>query len=112
MRFESREKASVSARRFRDCPKVHFWANKGEDAYIVLKVPEGGKFWSDYIRDNPEETFGGYSASLTYLTELIKPEKITVDDAKIPGGTSPCGSHCQTCPTLAQCGGCPALMLT
>ena len=105
------EKATSSARRFKDCPKVHFWANNGKDAYIILKVPQGGTFWSDYIRDNPGATFGGDSASLTYVTELVKPETIKIDDAKIPGDVSPCGSNCSTCPTLSRCGGCPALTL-
>ena len=49
MLFESSEKAKVSAERFKLCPKIHFWANCEESAYIILKVPDEQKFWSDYV---------------------------------------------------------------
>ena len=111
MHFESKMKARVSAERFKDCPKVHFWANKEEDAYIILKVPEDQKFWSDFVGENPEKSFGGTGAKMTYLDQLFSPESIEISYEKIDGDTAPCGSMCMTCPTRGVCPGCPSLIL-
>jgi len=111
MRFRSSGEAAAAGRRFANCPKVHFWGNRGAEAYIILKVPEGGCFWSDFIRDNPWETFGGVKASLTYLDAVHVPGSLEVSYEKVEGDVSPCGSICRTCPSLGRCGGCPALSL-
>jgi len=111
MRFNSKEKARASAERFKDCPKVHFWANNDDSAYIILKVPDDQKFWSDFVGENPEKSFGGIEAQITYLDDLFTPESIDVSYEKIEGDTAPCGSMCKTCPTFGTCPGCPALIL-
>jgi hypothetical protein len=111
MKFESHKKAKISADRFKLCPKVHFWANSGEAAYIILKVPNNQKFWSDFVVENPEKSFGGLEAQITYLDELVTPEKIEISYEKNMGDVTPCGSRCKTCPTLGVCPGCPALIL-
>jgi len=111
MRFASPEEAEKAATRYSGCPKVHFWGNRGEEAAIILKVPEGGLFWSDYMRDHPGETFGGVEASLAYLEEVYAPGPLEVGCEKVEGDVSPCGSVCRTCPSLGRCGGCPALSL-
>jgi len=90
---------------------VHFWGNRGEEATIILKVPEGRRFWSDYILDHPAETFGGLEASLTYMDKVYAPRLIEVGYEKVEGDTSPCGSVCRKCTSLGRCGGCPALSL-
>ena len=111
MQFESKEKAELSAHRFKNCPKVHIWANNESAAYIILKVPNDQRFWSDFVGENPDMSFGGVEAQLTYLDELFFPESIEVSYEKIEGDTAPCGSTCKTCPTLEVCPGCPALNL-
>jgi hypothetical protein len=111
MTFESSEKSKSSAERFKSCPKIHFWGNCEEKAYIILKVPEDQKFWSDFIEKNPEKSFGGVKAQITYLKELHVPDMITISDEKIEENIAPCGSKCNTCPTLGKCSGCPTLIL-
>jgi hypothetical protein len=111
MRFASAAEAAAAAGRYSACPKVHFWGAKGAEATIILKVPEGGLFWSDYIRDNPGTTFGGVEASLEYLDAVSAPASIGVSREKVDGDVSPCGSACKNCPSLRRCGGCPALNL-
>jgi len=44
--------------------------NRKDEAYIILKVPEDNKIWSDFIGENPEMSFGGIESSLTYLDDL------------------------------------------
>jgi len=111
MRFGSQGEAEEAADRYRGCPKVHFWGGKRAEAYIVLKVPEGGQFWSDYIQENPGSTFGGVEASLEYLDSVHVPGSLEVSCSKIGGDVSPCGSVCRTCLSLSRCGVCPALSL-
>ena len=111
MQFESKEKAQISAHRFKNCPKVHFWASNDESAYIILKVPDDQKFWSDFVGENPDKSFGGVEAQLTYLDKLFSPESIEISYNKIEGDNAPCGSKCKTCPTLGVCPGCPSLNL-
>ncbi|MFH2109982.1 MAG: hypothetical protein ABIJ47_01855 [Candidatus Bathyarchaeota archaeon] len=111
MRFESPERAEAAGARFSGCPKVHFWGRSGAEAFIVLKVPEGGRFWSDFIRDNPGASFSGVEAQLTYLDDVHVPSEVHVSFEKEEGDVSPCGSVCRTCPSLERCGGCPALNL-
>jgi hypothetical protein len=111
MRFNSCEEALNSAKKYRNCPKVHFWANNSEVAHIILKVPDDNKFWSDYIREHPESTFGGIDSDLTYLESLIVPQSIEVDYGKVEGNIAPCGSSCNVCPTFGTCSGCPSLSI-
>ena len=111
MLFESSEKAKVSAERFKLCPKIHFWANCEESAYIILKVPDEQKFWSDFIGRHPEKSFGGIEAQITYLKELFAPELIEIKYYKIDGENAPYGSRCKTCLTYGKCPGCPSLIL-
>ncbi len=111
MRFKSPGGAEAAGERFSGCPRVHFWGLSGAEAFIVLKVPEGGLFWSDFIRDNPEVSFGGVEARLTYLEVVHVPHEVQIGSEKFEGDVSPCGSVCRTCPSLERCGGCPALSL-
>ena len=111
MRFESPERAEAAGARFSGCPKVHFWGRNGAEAFIVLKVPEGGFFWSDFIGDNPGPSFGGVEARLTYLDHVNVPLEVHVSFEKMGGDVSPCGSVCRMCPSLERCGGCPSLSL-
>jgi len=111
MRFESPNRAEAAGARFSRCPKVQFWGRSGAEAFIVLKVPEGGRFWSDFIGDNPGASFGGVEARLTYLDDVHVPPEVQVGTEKVDGGVSPCGSVCRTCPSLERCGGCPSLSL-
>jgi hypothetical protein len=112
IRFSSRDKAEAAAIRFKECPKVHFWGNHGSEAYIIIAVDEGEKFWSDYVGEHPERSFGGVEARIAYIDGLHKPEDIRVSQEKIKGDISPCGSVCQTCPIYCElCLGCPALEL-
>lgn len=112
MRFSSRDKAEAAARRFRECPKVHFWGTDGAEAYIVLAVDEDNRFWLDYVRENPETSFGGVEARLTYV-ESVKPTEIRVSHEKTEGDDAPCGSGCRTCPSYGDpCPGCPAVELS
>lgn len=111
IRFKSKEDAKKSAERYQECPKIHFWGNKDEEAYIILKVPDDNKFWSDFIKENPESSFGGVEAKLKYLEELFTPKKISVSYAKVEGDVSPCGSKCGLCPSKEKCSGCPSLEL-
>jgi hypothetical protein len=110
MRFKTENDAINAAERYRRCPKVHFWGNKGQEAYIILKVPDGNRFWSDFIAKNPELSFGGTSAELVYLDRIVS-EGIEVSYGKIEGDTAPCGSRCRTCPSYGKCSGCPSLNL-
>ena len=112
MRFSSRDKAEAAAHRFRECPKVQFWGNHGAEAYIVLAVDEDGRFWSDYVVEHPETSFGGVEARLAYV-EGIKPTEIRVSHEKTEGDVTPCDSVCRTCPTYGTpCSGCPSLDLS
>ena len=111
MRFETEEDAGEAALRFQECPKIHFWGNRKEEAYIILKVPEDKKFWSDFIGENPEMSFGGVEADITYLDELFIPEEIDISYDKVEGNVSPCGSICEDCPSRDKCSGCPSLNL-
>jgi len=111
MRFESPGQAEAAGERFSGCPKVHIWGRIGAEAFIVLKVPEGGRFWSDFIRDNSGASFGGVEAKLTYLDDVRVPPEIHIAPEKIEGDVSPCGSVCKDCPSLERCGGCPSLSL-
>lgn len=110
MRFASEEEADETGKKYCCCPKVHFWANKGDEAYIILKVPDDNKFWSDYIRDNPKNTFGGEEAQLVYLEKEYSPS-LEISYEKVEGITAPCGACCTTCPAFGTCTGCPALNL-
>ena len=111
MRFESETKALNSAKRFKDCPKIHFWAIKERDSHIILKVPNNNKMWSDYIQKNPEKIFGGVESQLTYVNHLIVPNSVEGSYEKIEGYVAPCGSFCKKCPAFGPCTGCPALNL-
>lgn len=112
MRFGSPEEAEAAALRFKECPKVHFWGNIGAEAYIVLAVDDDGRFWSDYVGEHPETSFGGVKARLTYV-ECIKPTEIRVSHEKRDGEVAACGSRCRTCPTYGTpCSGCPSLDLS
>ena len=96
MQYETPEKATASAHRFRGCPKVHFWGNNGKDAYVILKVPDGQRFWSDFIGENPEKSFGGIEASLEYLDHLYSPMSFSREPSS-KGERSPCYSLCPEC---------------
>jgi len=112
MRFSSLEKAEAAALRFKECPKVQFWGNTGAEAYIVLAVENDGRFWSDYVGEHPETSFGGVEARLSYV-ECIKPSEIRVSHEKRAGEAAPCGSMCRTCLTYGTlCSGCPSLDLS
>ncbi|MDH5199539.1 MAG: hypothetical protein OEW93_01525 [Candidatus Bathyarchaeota archaeon] len=107
MEYGSPESAERGALRYGGCPRVAFWATKGSDAYIVLRVGEDERFWAEYIGEHPENTFGGRRAELVFaekihrpILEMKKPEEL--------GDVSPCGSRCTTCPGYATCTGCPA----
>jgi hypothetical protein len=109
-RFGSRDKAEAAAHRFRECPKVQFWGNHGDDANIVLAVDNDERFWSDYVGEHPETSFGGIEARLVYVDELFKPEEMRVSHEKRAGEVAPCGSVCRTCPSHGNpCSGCPSL---
>jgi len=110
MRFKTENDAIEAAERYKRCPKVHFWGNKGPEAYIILKIPEGNMFWSDFIAEHPELSFGGTSAELIYL-DTVMPEGIEISYEKISGDTAPCESRCRTCPSYGKCSGCPSLNL-
>lgn len=110
MRFASEEEAEKTGKQYGCCPKVSFWATKGNEAYVTLKVPEDNKFWSDYIGENPKGTFGAEEAQLVYLEkEYTTPLEISYE--KVEGDTAPCGASCKTCPAIGKCTGCPALNL-
>lgn len=110
MRFGSPDEAGAAARRFKGCPKVQFWGNHDAEAYIVLAVDEDERFWSDYVGEHPDTSFGGVEARLVYFDELFKPEEIRVSHEKRGGDVAPCGSVCRTCPSYGDpCGGCPSL---
>ncbi|MBD3206567.1 hypothetical protein GF319_09540 [Candidatus Bathyarchaeota archaeon] len=111
MRFKNEEEVKKAALKYKECPKIHFWGNKRDEAYIILKVPEDNKFWSDYIGDNPEMSFGGVEANLVYLDNLYIPKEIEISYEKIEGHLSPCGSICIDCPSSKKCSGCPSLNL-
>jgi len=110
MRFSSRDKAEAAAHRFKDCPKVQLWGNHGAEAYIVLAVDGEERFWSDYVGEHPEMSFGGVEAKLAYVDDLFKPEEMHVSHEKVEGEVAPCGSVCRTCPSYGDpCSGCPSL---
>ena len=112
-RFGSRDKAEAAAHRFKECPKVQFWGNHCAEAYIVLAVDNDERFWSDYVGEHPETSFGGVEARLAYVDELFKPEEMRVSHEKRAGEVAPCGSGCRTCPSYGEpCPGCPALELS
>jgi len=113
MRFGSPEEAEAAALRFKECPKVQFWGNHGAEAYIVLAVDEDSKFWSDYVGEHPETSFGGVKVRLAYVDGLFKPEEMSVSHEKTGGDDAPCGSGCRTYPSYGEpCPGCPALDLS
>lgn len=99
MRFSSMDKAEAAAHRFKEYPKVQFWGNHGAEAYIVLAVDEEERFWSEYVGEHPETSFGGVEARLVYVDGLFKPEEIRVSNEKVVGDVAPCGSVCRTCPS-------------
>lgn len=110
MRFSSPDEAEAAAQRFKACPRVQLWGNRGAEAYIVLAVEEGEGFWSDYVGEHPETSFGGVEARLVYFDRLFKPEEIRVGGEKVEGDVAPCGSVCGTCPSYGDpCSGCPSL---
>lgn len=111
MRFKDEPDVKKAAFKYKECPKIHFWGNRREEAYIILKVPEDNKFWSDYIVDNPEMSFGGVEADLVYLDNIFIPKEIKISSHKIEGDLSPCGSICKDCPSREKCSGCPSLNL-
>jgi len=110
MRYKTETDAKQSAERFQKCPKIHFWGNNGKAAFVVLKVPDDNRIWSDYIAGNPEKSFGGFEAELTYLDRVFTPGDIQVSYDKIKGDISPCGIKCKPCPSFGPCSGCPALI--
>jgi len=110
MRFNSAEEAESVGKKYAVCPKVHFWGNSGDEAYIVLKVPKENRFWSDYIGSNPENTFGGTEARLEYI-DSVHSQEIKISYERVEGDTAPCGVNCLTCPSFGTCSGCPALSL-
>lgn len=59
MRFKTEEDAVKAASRYQLCPKIYFWGNKEETAYIILNLLEDNKFWSDFIAEKPQMSFGG-----------------------------------------------------
>jgi len=85
--------------------------NRKDEAYIILKVPEDNKIWSDFIGENPEMSFGGIESSLTYLDDLYITEEISISYDKNEGATSPRRSKCSQCPSMEECSGYPSLTL-
>jgi hypothetical protein len=107
MEYDSPESAERGARCYGGCPRVAFWATKGSDAYIVLRVRGDERFWAEYIGEHPENTFRGRRAELVFAEEIHRP----IPESRMPeelGDVSPCGSRCATCPGYATCTGCPA----
>lgn len=89
---------------------MQFRGNHGAEVYIVLAVDEEERFWSDYVGEYPETSFGGVEARLYYVDGLFKPEEIRVSHEKVGGNVAPCGSVCNTCLTYGSpCSGCPSL---
>ena len=108
LEFDSLEKAAKSAEKLRDCPHIWFWATKGSTAHIVLTVPEGKKWWAEYIADHPERTFGGNKADLIFQDRVHQPQMLEMRIPSELGERTPCGSHCPSCPSYIRCIGCPA----
>lgn len=97
----------------KSAPKVQFWGNHGAEAYITLAVDEDERFWSDYVDEHPETSFGGVEARLAYFDGLFKPEEIQISNEKMAGDAAQCSSMCCTCPSYGEpCPGCPVLDLT
>lgn len=109
MEYESPEAAVKYAKRFGGCPRVYFWATMGNDAYILLAIPERERYWAEYIGEHPEPTFGGVKADLVFA-EIVHTSGYGMRVPEEPGDVSPCGSHCVACPayTSDSCVGCPA----
>ena len=68
-------------------------------------------FWSDFVGENLEKSFGEIGVKLTYLDQLFVPESIEISYEKLDEDTTPFGSICKTCPALEVCPGFPALIL-
>ncbi len=107
MEYDSPESAERSARRYGGCPRVAFWATRGSDAYIILRVGDDERFWAEYIGEHPEKTFGGRKAELVFAENIHRPIPELREPEEL-GDVSPCGSRCATCPYYATCKGCPA----
>ena len=108
MKYRSPQYAQQRALKFKNCPQVMFWGLKSETAYIILSVPTEKRFWIDYIKDNPDKSFGGIEASLHYLDHVYAPLSFSVGPSS-KDDRSPCDSFCPECPYYTKpCNGCPA----
>jgi hypothetical protein len=85
MEYGSPESAERGAQRYGGCPRVAFWATKGSDAYIVLRVGEDERFWAEYIGEHPENTFG-WEEGRAGLRGGDPPPDTGVEDARGAGG--------------------------
>ena len=108
MEYDSAKDADKSAEKFKDCPHVTFWAKRGNHAYIMLTLPEGMRWWAEYISKHPARTLGGKKASLIFPEKVHQPSKLKMLIHEELGERSPCGSYCPSCPSYVRCKGCPA----
>lgn len=108
LEYPSQGDAERRAEKYKDCPHVLFWATEGREAYVLLAVGEEKRFWAEYIRDYPENTFGGIKAELVFADRVHHPElSMRIHDEL--GDVSPCDSHCDKCSSYGNpCRGCPA----
>lgn len=101
------EEAERSARKFEGCPHVMSWAIKGNMAYVQLVLPDGKRWWAEYIEEHPEQTFGGSRVELVFADNVLKPAlKMLIPE--VLDDISPCGASCSTCPVYSRCMACPA----
>lgn len=112
MQFKIEDDAAKVAIKYQMCPKILFWGNKKNIAYIILRVPDENSFWSDFIAENPSKSFGGIKAEITYLDEMYVPHKESLSYQKVEGNITPCGSRCSDCPSRDKCTGCPSLKVS
>lgn len=108
MEYGSAEDMDRSAEKFKACPHVTFWATRGDHVHVVLILPEGMKWWAEYIGEHPGRTFGGENASLVFPEMVHQPSKLEMLIPKELGERSPCDAYCPSCPSYVRCLGCPA----
>lgn len=108
MKYQSPEHAKQRALKFKNSPQVVFWGLKSETGYILLLVPSEKLFWVEFIKDNPEKSFGGIEASLEYLDHLYSSMSFSKESSS-KSERSPCDSLCPECPHYTNpCKGCAA----
>jgi len=108
--IDTSETARKMLGRMAECPHL-VWMSAVKDncqrAICLFVLPRDKVWWAMMLSERPQ-VISAESAIATVL-EHPQPDRVTLNRAKSPDGSVPCGSDCVACPQYRiRCRGCPA----